>query len=121
MERNRPSGRVGSVRTSPRARRQPRRTREKANVHVPLAPLTGDELLEAVTDSMVVLHQRDHHRAPVTAKTLLLGDDLLACVMGGAYSDVEKTLIVGPDMEIELFMLTPPELPPARRDGQPSL
>ena len=93
---------------------------------------------------------RYHHRAPVTAKTLLLGGDLLACVMGGVYTDVEKTMIeiqrttivqetrsafqtamqhkfiaavellsgrdvlafisnqhVGPDMEIELFLLKP--------------
>jgi uncharacterized protein YbcI len=111
-------------------------------------PLTGDELLSAVTDAMVGLHRRYHHRAPVTAKTLLLGDDLLACVMAGVYTDVEKTMIelqrattvqetrsvfqdamqhrfideverlsgrcvlafisnhhVGPDIEIELFML----------------
>lgn len=123
---------------------------------VPTAPLTGDELLEAVTDSMVTLHKRYHHRAPITAKTLLLGGDLLACVMGGVYTDVEKTMIelqqstvvqetrstfqdamqqrfiaeverlsgrgvlafisnhhVGPDMEIELFMLTPPQMPHA--------
>jgi uncharacterized protein YbcI len=114
------------------------------------APLTGDALLHAVTEAMVGLHERYHHRAPVTAKTLLLGGDLLACVMGGIYTDVEKTLIelqqttivqetrstfqiamqhkfiaaieelsgrgvlafisnhhVGPDMEIELFMLKP--------------
>jgi uncharacterized protein YbcI len=125
-------------------------------VPVPTAPLTGDELLEAVTDSMVTLHKRYHHRAPITAKTLLLGGDLLACVMGGVYTDVEKTMIelqqstvvqetrstfqdamqqrfiaeverlsgrgvlafisnhhVGPDMEIELFMLTPPQMPHA--------
>jgi uncharacterized protein YbcI len=114
------------------------------------APLTGDALLEAVTDAMVVLHERYHNRQPVTAKTLMLGDDLLACVMGGIYTDVEKTMIelqktttvqetrsafqtamqhkfiahvehlsgrevlafisnhhVGPDIEIELFMLRP--------------
>ena len=47
----------------------------------------------AVTDAMVALHERYHHRAPVTAKTQLLGDDLLACVMGGVYTDVEKTMI----------------------------
>jgi uncharacterized protein YbcI len=112
--------------------------------------LTGDELLVAVTDAMVALHQRYHHRKPVTAKTLLLGGDLLACVLGGVYTDVEKTMIeiqrttmvqetrnafqntmqdkfikvverlsgrhvlaffsnhhVGPDIEIELFILTP--------------
>ena len=56
-------------------------------------PLTGDALLAAVTDAMVALHERYHHRAPVTAKTLLLGGDLLACVMGGVYTDVEKTMI----------------------------
>jgi uncharacterized protein YbcI len=119
-------------------------------VSAPIAPLSGDELLVAVTDAMVALHQRYHHRVPVTAKTLLLGDDLLACVLGGVYTDVEKTMIelqrstivqevrstfqdamqqkfiaaveqlsgrsvlafisnqhVGPDMEIEIFMLSP--------------
>ena len=113
-------------------------------------PLTGDALLVAVTDAMVALHERYHHRAPVTAKTLLLGGDLLACVLGGVYTDVEKTMIelqrttivqetrrtfhaamqqkfiaaverlsgrevlafssnhhVGPDLEVELFMLKP--------------
>jgi uncharacterized protein YbcI len=116
----------------------------------PNAPLTGDALLVAVTDAMVGLHERYHHRVPATAKTLLLGGDLIACVLGGIYTDVEKTMIelqrttivqetrsafqtamqhkfidaveglsgrdvlafisnhhVGPDMEIELFMLKP--------------
>ena len=116
----------------------------------PEAPLKGDALLAAVTAAMVALHERYHHRKPVTAKTLLLGGDLLACVLGGVYTDVEKTMIelqrgrivqetrsafqnamqhkfiaaierlsgrhvlafisnhhVGPDIEIELFMLTP--------------
>jgi len=116
----------------------------------PAVPLHGDALLEAVTDAMVDLHQRYHHRLPVTAKTLLLGDDLLACVLGGVYTTVEQTMIelqrsvivqetrsafqtamqhkfiaavealsgrtvlafisnqhVGPDVEIELFMLKP--------------
>jgi len=116
----------------------------------PDAALTGDALLVAVTDVMVALHERYHHREPVTAKTSMLGDDLLACVMGGVYTDVEKTMIelqrttivqetrsafqnamqqkfiadierlsgrgvlafisnhhVGPDMEIELFLLQP--------------
>ena len=116
----------------------------------PTPPLNGHALLEAVGDAMVALHRRYHHRAPVTAKTRLLGDDLLVCVLGGVYTDVEKTLIelqhsttvqetrsefqtamqrkfideverltgrpvlafisnshVGPDLEIELFMLGP--------------
>jgi uncharacterized protein YbcI len=116
----------------------------------PTTSLTGDALLAGVTDAMVALHQHYHHRAPVSAKTTLLGDDLLACVMGGVYTDVEKTMIelerstivqetrsafqnamqhkfiaaierlsgrrvrafisnhhVGPDMEIEFFLLQP--------------
>ena len=116
----------------------------------PTTPLSGDALLDAVTDEMIALHQRYHHRAPVTAKTLLLGGDLLACVLGGVYTTVEQTMIelqrsvivqetrsafqeamqhkfiaavqrlsgrevlafisnhhVGPDIEIELFMLKP--------------
>ena len=120
----------------------------------PNAPLTGDELLAAVTDAMVAFHERYHHRKPVTAKTLLLGGELLVCVLGGVYTDVEKTMIeleraplvrdtrsafqnamqhkfieaiqrlsgravtafisdshVGPDIEIELFMLAPSESP----------
>jgi uncharacterized protein YbcI len=59
----------------------------------PTPPLTGAELLDAVTESMVALHQRYHHRAPVTAKSQLMGDEMLACVMGGVYTDVEKTMI----------------------------
>jgi uncharacterized protein YbcI len=56
-------------------------------------PLRGDEFLAAVTDAMVALHERYHHRAPVSAKTQMLGEDLLACVMGGVYTEVEKTMI----------------------------
>jgi uncharacterized protein YbcI len=116
----------------------------------PSIALTGDALLLAVTEAMVALHKRYYHRVPVTAKTILLGGDLLACVLGGVYTDVEKTMIelqrttmvqetrsafqtamqrkfideverlsgrgvlafisnhhVGPDMEIELFLLQP--------------
>lgn len=112
------------------------------------APLDGPALLDAVTDAMVGLHERYHHRKPATAKTQLLGDDLLICMLGGVYTDVEKTMIelqkspivqetrsdfqiamqhrfieeverlsgrqvlafmsnshVGPDLEMELFML----------------
>jgi uncharacterized protein YbcI len=117
----------------------------------PGSPLHGENLLAAVTDAMVELHRRYYHRKPVTAKTRMLGDDLLACVLGGVYTDVEKTMIeleraptvrdtrnafqtamqqkfidkverlsgrevtafisdshVGPDIEIELFVLAPP-------------
>jgi uncharacterized protein YbcI len=114
------------------------------------APLTGDPLLSAVTAAMVAFHQRYHQRVPVTGKTLLLDGELLVCVLGGVYTDVEKTMIelqhstivqqtrsafqkamehrliaaveqlsgrevltfmsnqhIGPDMEIEVFMLKP--------------
>ena len=113
-------------------------------------PLHGEDLLAAVTESMVALHQRYHHRAPVSAKTRMLDNDLLACVMAGVYTNVEKTMIelqrspivkevrsafqvamqqkfideverlsgrdviafmsdshVGPDIEVELFVLAP--------------
>jgi uncharacterized protein YbcI len=115
-------------------------------------PLSSDEMLAAVTEAMVALHERYHHRKPVTAKTLMLADDLLVCVLGGVYTDVEKTMIeiqrgtivqetrsafqtamqqrfitqveritgrsvmafisnhhVGPDIEVEVFMLAPSE------------
>jgi uncharacterized protein YbcI len=126
----------------------------------PNEALTGDELLAAVTKAMVGFHQRYHQREPVTAKTLMLGEDLLACVLGGVYTDVEKTMIeiqrspivqetrnafqnamqdkfinaveeltgrrvlafisnhhVGPDVEIELFFLTPQPLEQAVYSG----
>ena len=121
-----------------------------AAMSAPTTSLTGDALLVAVTDAMVAFHRRYYHREPVTARTLLLDGELLVCVLGGVYTDVEKTMIeiqrstmvqetrnafqnamqdkfikaverltgrhvlvfmsnhhVGPDMEIELFLLTP--------------
>ena len=120
---------------------------------IPDDALSGDDLLDAVTEAMVGFHERYHHRKPVTAKTTMLGEDLIACVLGGVYTDVEKTMIeiqrstivqetrnafqnamqdkfihavetltgrkvlafisnhhVGPDIEIELFFLTPAEV-----------
>jgi len=114
--------------------------------------LSGAPLLAAVSETMVLMHERYHGRAPATAKSLMMGDDLLACVLGGVYTDVEKTMIelqrrtivqetrsafqeamqhkfidaverlsgrsvlafisnhhVGPDLEIELFVLGPDE------------
>jgi uncharacterized protein YbcI len=116
----------------------------------PNGSLQGDALLDAITAAMIELHQRYHHREPVTAKSQLMGGDLLVCVMGGVYTEVEKTMIelqrhtivaetrnafqlamqekfisaveqlsgrrvlafmsdsnVGPDLEIELFVLEP--------------
>jgi uncharacterized protein YbcI len=56
-------------------------------------PVFADGVLEAVNDAMVALHVRYHGRAPATSSTRMLGDDLLACVMGDVYTDVEKTMI----------------------------
>jgi uncharacterized protein YbcI len=108
----------------------------------------SDEMLETVNVAMVALHEHYYGRKPGTARTQMLGDDMLACVFGDMYTDVEKTMIelqrstivqetrsafqsamqhkfitavealsgrsvlafisnqhVGPDIEIELFML----------------
>ena len=62
-------------------------------MRAPETPLVGDALLTAVTDAMVTLHKRYFHREPITAKTMLMRDELLACVMGGVYTEVEKTMI----------------------------
>ena len=110
----------------------------------------GDEMLTAVTTAMVALHERYHGRKPVTARTRMMGDDMLACLFADMYTDVEKTMIemqrkalvqqtrsefqramarrfigeveritrrrvsrfisthhVGPDLELELFILEP--------------
>ncbi len=74
--------------------------------------LAGDELLAAVTDAMVTFHERHHGRKPGSAKSQLMGDDLLACVLGGVYTEVEKTAFisnshVGPDLRVEIFLLEP--------------
>jgi uncharacterized protein YbcI len=56
-------------------------------------PLDEDALLAAVTDAMVQLHERYYHRPPGSAKSQIMGEDLIACVLGNGYTDVEKTLI----------------------------
>jgi uncharacterized protein YbcI len=55
--------------------------------------LDGDELFAAVNDSMVAFHQEYHRREPVTAKARLLGDDLLACVLGGVSTEIDRTMV----------------------------
>ena len=113
------------------------------------APL-GPTELEAVSEAMGALHERYHGRRPVTIRTQMMGDDMLACLLGDVYTDVEKTMIemqrkamveetrsafqqamerrfinaiesitdrrvlkfisthhVGPDLELELFLLHP--------------
>jgi uncharacterized protein YbcI len=124
----------------------------EGRMSAPNEVLAGDELLVAVTDTMVEFHHRYHHRQPVTGKTRLLSEELLACVLGSVDREVEQVLIdlqgttifqearspfqdamqhqfiaaverlsgrdvqafisnshVGPDIEIELFMLNTPQ------------
>jgi uncharacterized protein YbcI len=114
------------------------------------APL-GEAKLRAVTDALVGLHERYHGRKPASARTQIMGDDMLVCLLGDVYTDVEKTMIemqrtamvhetrsafqqamerkfvraveritsrrvakfmsthhVGPDLELEIFLLDPP-------------
>jgi uncharacterized protein YbcI len=52
-----------------------------------------DRVLDAVTDEMVALHERYHGRRPLTARSQMLEDDLLAVLLGDVYTDVEKTMI----------------------------
>lgn len=113
-------------------------------------PPMSEETLEAVNDAMIALHARYHGREPASARTQMMGEDMLACLLGDVYTDVEKTMIelqrqalvhetrstfqqamehrfiadverltgrrvatfisshhVGPDLEVELFLLEP--------------
>ena len=110
----------------------------------------ADAQLEAVTEAMVALHERYHGRKPGTARTQFMGDDMVACLLGDIYTNVEQTMIemqrkavvqetrsefqrameqrfieaieritnrrvarflsthhVGPDLELEIFVLEP--------------
>jgi uncharacterized protein YbcI len=58
-----------------------------------VGPMQGDALLDGISEAMADLHERHYRRPPGTVKTQLMGGDLLACVLGGVYTDVEKTLI----------------------------
>jgi uncharacterized protein YbcI len=55
--------------------------------------LVGEDALQAVNEAMVALHERYHGRRPATARTMMMGDDMLACLLGDVYTDVEKTMI----------------------------
>jgi uncharacterized protein YbcI len=56
-------------------------------------PVVGDDQLRAVTEAMVALHERYHGRKPASSRTMIMGDDMLACLLGDVYTDVEKTMI----------------------------
>jgi uncharacterized protein YbcI len=57
------------------------------------APPVGDDVLEAVNEAMVALHERYHGRTPATSRTMMMGEDMLVCLLGDVYTDVEKTMI----------------------------
>jgi len=52
-----------------------------------------DAQLEAVTEALVVLHERYHGRRPGSARSALMGDDTLVCLLGDIYTNVEQTMI----------------------------
>ena len=56
-------------------------------------PPVSDAVLAAVTEAMIALHVRYHGRAPATARTSMMGEDMLACLLGDIYTNVEKTMI----------------------------
>jgi uncharacterized protein YbcI len=56
-------------------------------------PPVADDVLEAINNAMVALHERYHGRKPASASTRMMGDDMLACLLGDVYTDVEKTMI----------------------------
>ena len=110
----------------------------------------SDAQLEALNEALVGLHERYHGRKPGSSRTQLMGDDMVACLLGDIYTNVEQTMIemqrkalvhdtrsefqramerrfiaaveriterrverfisthhVGPDLELELFVLEP--------------
>jgi uncharacterized protein YbcI len=56
-------------------------------------PVVGDDVLDAVNEAMVALHERYHGRKPASSRTMMMGNDMLACLLGDVYTDVEKTMI----------------------------
>jgi uncharacterized protein YbcI len=144
--------RVRVLRPSSASRGPASKTVEEAfaMANPPEARTVDDDALRAVAQAMVALHTRYHGRAPRTSRTMMMGEDMLACLLGDVYTDVEKTMIelqrealvhetrsafqqamehrfiavverhtgrkvqqfisthhVGPDLELELFVLEP--------------
>ena len=109
-----------------------------------------DAQLETLTEELVVLHERYHGRRPGSARSSPMGDDMVVCLLGDVYTNVEQTMIemqrkalvhetrsefqramerrfidavervtdrrvekfisthhVGPDLELEIFILEP--------------
>lgn len=61
--------------------------------HDPKLSIIDDDVLESVNEAMIEIHERYHGRKPRSARTQMMGDDLLACLLADVYTDVEKTMI----------------------------
>jgi uncharacterized protein YbcI len=57
-------------------------------------PLSGGELLSAISNSIVGLLREHYGRGPTRAKTYVL-DDLLVCVMRNGFTAIEQTMMEG--------------------------
>lgn len=67
----------------------------------PVGRLSGDALLDAVTDAMVALHLEHHDRVPTTARTMRLGQDLLACTLAGPVTDRREKRVDRKDHRVQ--------------------
>ena len=56
-------------------------------------PSVDEAQLEAVNEAMIGLHEHYHGRRPGSARTRLMGDDMIACLLGDIYTNVEQTMI----------------------------
>lgn len=56
-------------------------------------PPIGEEQLASVSEALSEMHERYHGRRPASTHSQMMGDDMLACLMGDVYTDVEKTMI----------------------------
>lgn len=61
-------------------------------------PLTGGEMLSAISNAIVGLLREHYGRGPTKAKTYVL-DDLLVCVMRDGFTAIERTMMEGGQQE----------------------
>src|SRR6266576_1410932 len=64
----------------------------------PQAPLSGGELLAAISNTIVALLREHYGRGPMRAKTYIL-DDLIVCVMRDGRTAAERTMMEGGQRE----------------------
>jgi uncharacterized protein YbcI len=61
-------------------------------------PLSGGEMLSAISNSIVGLLREHYGRGPTRAKTYVL-DDLVVCVMRNGFTAIERTMMKGGQQE----------------------